>query len=82
VRFFRGGDPGSLAGVLTHLASHPELYAHLSRQAATVWNSFQIPMKFHHLLERLHREWAQRERLAIARELDVDPRELLSMRSI
>lgn len=75
-RFFRSGNPRSLAGVLTQLASHPELYADLSRKTAEVWNSFQIPTKFHHLLERLRREWIPREGKLVAA---MAPRELLSL---
>jgi glycosyltransferase involved in cell wall biosynthesis len=58
VRFYPAGDDAALADRIVTLLDDPEQYEQLSRASADAWASFQVDTKFHHLLERLSREWA------------------------
>ncbi|MEO7335665.1 MAG: glycosyltransferase [Caldimonas sp.] len=43
---FSAGDPAELAKALQRLLSSPDLYAALSAEASTTWQSLQVPVKW------------------------------------
>ena len=57
VRFFHGSNPAELSQRLKEMAEGGDSYARLSQQTLAAWDSLDCPNKFHHILERLAREW-------------------------
>ena len=62
VRMFAAGDPADLARELARLARDSAGYEALSLATQAAWERTQVETKFHHLLERLAREWSLRGR--------------------
>ncbi len=66
VRIFTAGSPTSLANTIAEVVASPKAYADLAQQTAEVWQSLQIPTKYHDLLARLVEEWGMNDAKATA----------------
>ena len=75
VRIFTAGSPTSLANTIAEVVASPQAYADLARQTAEVWQSLQIPTKYHDLLARLVEEWqvAEAKAAILAAATDFSP---------
>lgn len=57
VRFFRSGDPSSLAGVIREVMGDPDGYARLSRGTEAAFERLECKTPFHEPLDRWRASW-------------------------
>jgi glycosyltransferase involved in cell wall biosynthesis len=57
VVFYPAGDDQALAEKIMRILDNPVEYQRLSEASAAAWRSFQVPTKFHDLLDRLRKMW-------------------------
>jgi glycosyltransferase involved in cell wall biosynthesis len=57
VAFYTAGDDQALADKMMCILDNPAEYQRLSEASAAAWRSFQVPTKFHDLLDRLGQIW-------------------------
>jgi glycosyltransferase involved in cell wall biosynthesis len=60
VAFYPAGDQQALADKMARILDDPAEYQSLSEASAAAWQSFQVPTKFHDLLDRLSLVWGLR----------------------